>query len=165
MSDDPQPPDGESPEGDEGESNKERLDRELIELLNELRVALPGVQVIFAFLLTVPFTQRFEALTPFRRDTYFATFVCTALSSVLLIAPSAQHRLLFRQFDKERLLRRANVLAILGLAFLALSIVGAIFLITHMVFDTAAAAGAAAGIAGVTALNWYVVPLYRRLRR
>jgi hypothetical protein len=155
----------ESQQGEEGETEKERLDRELIELLNELRVALPGVQVIFAFLLTVPFTQRFDALTALRRDTYFATFVCTTLSSILLIAPSAQHRLLFRKFDKEALVKRASALAIAGLTFLALSIVGAVFLITHMVFDTAAAAGAAAGIAAVTAFQWYLVPLYRRMRR
>ncbi len=156
---------GESQEGQEGESSRERLDRELIELLNELRVALPGVQVIFAFLLTVPFTQRFEALTALRRDAYFATFVCTALSSILLIAPSAQHRLLFRQFDKDALIKRATALAIAGLTFLALSIVGAVFLITDMVFDAASAAGAGAGIAAVIAFQWYLVPLYRRLRR
>jgi hypothetical protein len=156
---------GESEQGQEGETERERLDRELIELLNELRVALPGVQVMFAFLLTVPFTQRFEALTALRRDTYFATFVCTALSSILLIAPSAQHRLLFRKFDKEALVKRASALAIAGMTFLALSLVGAVFLITHMVFDTAAAAGAAAGVAAVIAFQWYLVPLYRRLRR
>src|SRR6059058_4200036 len=91
------------------ESRHERVNRELIELLNELRVALPGVQVLFAFLLTVPFTQRFGKTTEIERDIYFVTLILAALSSVLLIAPSSQHRLLFRKRDKERLLLRANI--------------------------------------------------------
>ena len=147
------------------EDENERLDRELIELLNELRVALPGVQVIFAFLLTVPFTQRFEALSDVRRDTFFATFVCTAASSILLIAPSAQHRILWRQYDKKKLLERSNAMAIAGLAFLALAIAGASFLVTDLVFGTPAAAAVAAVIAGATAVFWYVVPIWRRLAR
>jgi hypothetical protein len=148
----------------DGESREEKLDRELIELLNELRVALPGVQVIFAFLLTVPFTQRFEDVTDIQRDVFFATFVCTAISSVLLISPSAQHRILFRQYDKEKLIRRSNLLAIAGLTFLALALSGAAFLVTDMVFETASAAGVAAAIAGVIIVFWYVIPLYRRLK-
>jgi hypothetical protein len=151
--------------GNEEESENERLDRELIELLNELRVALPGVQVIFAFLLTVPFSQRFEALSDIRRDAYFGTFVCASLASILLIAPSAQHRLLWRKYDKEELLKRANRLAIAGLALLALAIVGATFLVTDLVFETEAAAGVAAGIAGVATWFWYVVPLWRRIQQ
>src|SRR5437764_5244862 len=92
----------------EGETRHERIDRELIELLNELRVALPGVQVLFAFLLTVPFTQRFGHTTAIERDIYFVTLILAALSCVLLIAPSSQHRLLFRKRDKEALLLRSN---------------------------------------------------------
>src|SRR3954454_6036268 len=144
------------------EDRKERVDRELIELLNELRIALPGVQVMFAFLLTVPFTQRFAQLEDMQRDAYFTTFVCTALATVLLIAPSAQHRLLFRHRQKEELLMRANRLAIAGLTMLALAIAGTVFLITDLVFDAAGAAGAGAGIAGVIAWYWYVVPLRKR---
>src|SRR6187399_1338300 len=86
---------------DEGKS--ERIDRELIELLNELRVALPGVQVLFAFLLAVPFAQGWTHTTTFQRDLYFGTLLATALSSALLIAPSAYHRINFRLRDKERL--------------------------------------------------------------
>jgi hypothetical protein len=117
---------------------------------------------MFAFLLTVPFTQRFEQLQDLRRDAYFATFVCTALATVLLIAPSAQHRLLFRHHQKEELLLRANRLAISGLTMLALAIAGTVFLITDLLFDTGGAAGAGAGIAGVIAWWWYVVPLRKR---
>jgi len=146
------------------ETPKERVDRELIELLNELRVALPGVQVMLGFLLTVPFTQRFGQLLDARRDTYYATFACTAVSVVLLIAPSAQHRLLFRHPDKEKLLLRANRLAIAGLALLALALAGAVFLITDLVFGSAAAAGGVAVIGALVAWYWYVVPLHARMR-
>src|SRR5688572_7903121 len=90
------------------ESRKERVDRELIELLNELRVALPGVQFLFAFLLIVPFQQTREQLTDFQRDVYFVSLLAAAVATVLLIAPAAQHRILFRQKDKEKLLRRSN---------------------------------------------------------
>src|SRR5439155_11631413 len=110
----------------------------------------------------VPFTQRFGQLQDLRRDAYFATFVCTALATVLLIAPSAQHRLLFRHRQKEQLLMRANRLAISGLTMLALATAGTVFLITDLLFHAGAAAGAGAGIAGVIAWYWYVVPLRKR---
>src|SRR3954454_21701601 len=97
------------------ESQHQRVDRELIELLNELRVALPGVQVLFAFLLTVPFTQRFARTTTIERDIYLVTLILAALSSILLITPSSQHRILFRKRHKEALLIRANRYAIAGL--------------------------------------------------
>jgi hypothetical protein len=117
---------------------------------------------MFAFLLTVPFTQRFGQLQDLRRDAYFATFVCTALATVLLIAPSAQHRLLFRQRQKEQLLMRANRLAISGLTMLALATAGTVFLITDLLFHAGAAAGAGDGTAGVIAWYWYVVSLRKR---
>src|SRR6476659_4162761 len=97
------------------ESHKERVSRELIELLNELRVALPGVQVLFAFLLAVPFSQGFTDATGFQKDLFFATLGMTTISAVLLIAPSAYHRINFRSEDKERLLLISNQWAILGL--------------------------------------------------
>ena len=98
------------------ESEKERLDRNLLELLNELRVALPGVQVLFAFLLTVPFTQRFSTLTSTQEKVYYATLLLTTVSTVLLIAPSAHHRINFRQQDKAYIVFLANRLTIAGLA-------------------------------------------------
>jgi predicted neutral ceramidase superfamily lipid hydrolase len=140
------------------ESEQERLDRELIELLNELRVALPGVQVMFAFLLTVPFTQRFTTLQPGQRSHYFLAVVLTAVSAMLLIAPSAQHRMRFRQRAKEGVLRLANVCAIAGLAFLAAAVGVAVHLITDVVYGAPDAALAAGGLTGATALLWFVVP-------
>jgi hypothetical protein len=145
------------------ESKKERIDRELIELLNELRVALPGVQVLFAFLLIVPFSNGYARMTDVQKDIFFATFISTALATALLIAPSANHRILFRQRDKERLLKRSNVQSIVGLVFLALSVVGAVALITDVIFDSLAATLTAAGVAVVFALLWFVMPVYRRL--
>jgi hypothetical protein len=153
--------DGRQPE----ESEKERLDRNLIELLNELRVALPGVQVLFAFLLTVPFTQRFATITETQEKVYYATLLLTTASAVLLIAPSAHHRINFRQQDKEYIVFLANRLTIVGLGFLALAMTGVVFLITDLLYGSTATT-VAAGITGLAfALLWYVVPIVRRLRR
>ena len=144
------------------EDDKERIDRELIELLNELRVAIPGIQILFAFLLTVPFAFGFGEITTFQRDVYFVALLCAALASALLIAPSAQHRILFRQRDKAQLLQRANVLAIAGLTFLALAITAVILLITDVLFSTAAVIVVSVAVALVFAGLWYVQPLMRR---
>ena len=146
------------------ESEKERIDRELIELLNELRVALPGVQVLFAFLLTVPFTQRWTTVTTFQRDVYFATLLCTAFSSALLIAPSAQHRLLFRQQEKGKILLVANWLTIVGLGFLALAIIGVVLLITDVLFGATFTLVVTIVAAIPFVVWWYLYPLGRRLR-
>ena len=147
------------------ESEKERLDRNLIELLNELRVALPGVQVLFAFLLTVPFTQRFATITETQEKVYYATLLLTTASAVLLIAPSAHHRINFRQQDKEYIVFLANRLTIVGLGFLALAMTGVVFLITDLLYGSTATT-VAAGITGLAfALLWYVVPIVRRLQR
>jgi hypothetical protein len=146
------------------ESEQERLDRNLSELLQELRVALPGVQVLFAFLLTVPFQQGFTRITPFQERIYFVTLLCTAISAAMLISPSAYHRMNFRLQQKEDLVLIANRLAIVGLGFLALAMTGAVMLITDVVF------GATATVAVTTALVfcmfvalWYLLPLRRRI--
>jgi hypothetical protein len=146
------------------ESKEERLDRELIELLNELRVALPGVQVLFAFLLGVPFTQRFAEATDLQREAYFFTFLCTAVATALLIAPSAYHRLTWRQSDKEHLLVVSNGLTITGMFFLAVAIAGSVFVVTDLLFETSAAALVAGATAAFYALFWYVLPILRRQR-
>ena len=151
-------------EPDRDENPKERRDRELIELLNELRVALPGVQVLFAFLLTVPFSQRFADLTDGQRSVFFATFVTTSLATAMLMAPSAYHRLRFRQADKERLLRIGNVAAIAGLVFLLLAVTGCVFLIADLLFDAATAWVIAIVLAGGYGVLWFALPLARRLR-
>jgi Family of unknown function (DUF6328) len=146
------------------EDEAERLDRELIELLNELRVALPGVQVLFGFLLTVPFSQGWSKVSDTERLVFFLTFLATALASALLIAPSAQHRILWRAGDKEALLRRANAMAILGTMFLALAITGAVWVVTDVIYNQAPTALVTAGVAGVFAWIWFAAPLIRRAR-
>jgi amino acid transporter len=142
----------------------EDLNRELIELLNELRVALPGVQVLFAFLLTVPFTQRFDQVTDFQKDMYFFTLLTTAASTILLIAPSSYHRLRWRQHDKERLLIVSNALAIAGTAFLAASMTSAVLLITDVLFDRTSAIVAAVITGFGFAVFWYALPGASALR-
>jgi predicted membrane channel-forming protein YqfA (hemolysin III family) len=146
------------------ESRDDRLDRELIELLNELRVALPGVQVLFAFLLAVPFSQRFEQLTAVQEDVFFAAFLCTAVSTALLIAPSAYHRLRWRERDKEQLLRTSNRLAIAGTAFLAAAIVAVVYLVTDLIYGAVTSVIVAVAAAAMFAWLWYALPLVRRWR-
>ena len=148
-----------------GEDREDRLNRELIELLNELRVVLPGVQVLFAFLLTVPFTNQFQKVTNEQRQIYFWTFICTTIATALLIAPSAHHRLRWRQRDKERLLRTSNRLAIAGMIFLTLALVGAVYLVTDLLFHPAAAAGVTAAIGLVFLWFWWGLPLSRSVVR
>src|SRR3954453_13209485 len=137
------------PEGDDGrlhpdsgrdETEEERLDRNLGELLEELRVALPGVQVLFAFLLAVPFQQNFTKITGFQKGAYLGTLICTAISAVMLISPTAYHRITFRYQQKRRLVYYANQFSIIGLTFLALAMTGAIMLITDVLFGGTATA-------------------------
>jgi len=144
------------------ETEEERLDRNLTELLNELRVALPGVQVLFAFLLGVPFTQRFAQLANYQQDVYFGTLMCAAAASAFLIAPSAHHRIEFRLQDKRYIVFLANKLAIVGLGFLALAMTGVVLLVTDFIFGTIATAIATAVTAAGFAFLWYVLPLRRR---
>ena len=145
-------------------SEKSRRDRELMELLNELRVALPGVQVLFAFLLTVPFSQRFSNITELERDVYFAAFLTASAATAFLIAPTAYHRIRFREGDKEQMLRTSNVLAIVGTVFLALSISCTVFVITHLLFDNVVTGLVTAGNAGLFLWLWYGLPVWRHLK-
>jgi Family of unknown function (DUF6328) len=149
-------------DGSPDESKKERVDRELIELLNEVRVALPGVQVLFAFLLVVPFNQRFLELTTAERWVYYAALLSTALAAALLIAPSSYHRLRFRHGDKEQMLLTSNRLLVSGLAFGALSIALAVGLISEFVFGPGPGLVAGLGIAVWLGWFWYGLPLSRR---
>jgi hypothetical protein len=162
MSNDTSPRRERSPRPDESEH--ERLDRNLMELLGELRVALPGVQVLFAFLLAVPFQQRFADVTSFQRDVYFATLCCALVASACLIAPTAFHRITFRLQQKEALLRYANRLAIVGLAALSLAMTGVMLLISDYLFDTTTAIVTTALAFLLLALLWGALPLQRRLR-
>jgi hypothetical protein len=145
------------------ESEGERADRNLSDLLGELRVALPGVQVLFAFLLTVPFTQRFGDVTQFQKGIYFGTLICAASASALLIAPTAFHRITFHLQDKEHIVRLSNSFAIAGLAMLALAMSGVMLLITDLLFS-ATVAVAATGLAALTfGTLWFGLPLRRRM--
>jgi hypothetical protein len=146
------------------ETPEERADRNLGELLQELRVALPGVQILFAFLLTVPFSQGFTRLDDFQRDLYFGVLMSTAVSTALLIAPSANHRLLFRMRDKENLVRVSNRLAIAGLLVLSLSLSGAILMVADVLFKSPAPALFTAGFGLILAVLWIVLPVIRRLK-
>jgi len=146
------------------ETEDERLDRNLGELLQELRVALPGVQVLFAFLLAVPFQRNFNSITDFQRTAYFATLLCTAISAALLISPSAYHRLTFHYQQKGRLVFVANRLAIVGLGFLALAMTGTLVLITDILYGTAATIVVGVAAVAMFAGLWYLLPLRRRGR-
>jgi predicted membrane channel-forming protein YqfA (hemolysin III family) len=146
------------------ESRDERLDRELIELLNELRVVLPGVQVLFAFLLAVPFSQRFEQLTAVQEDVFFAAFLCTAVATALLIAPSVYHRLRWRKRDKDQILRTSNRLAIAGTAFLAAAIVAVVYLVTDLIYGAVTSVVVTLAAAAMFGWLWYALPLVRRWR-
>jgi heme/copper-type cytochrome/quinol oxidase subunit 2 len=146
------------------ESKEEKLNRELIELLNELRVALPGVQMLFGFLLAVPFSQKFGSITATQQHVYYVTFMATAAATIFLIAPTAYHRLRFRQRDKEQLIQTSTRLTIVGTACLAAALSGAVYLVSDLLFQTAATAVAAAATAGLLLWFWYGLPLLRRLR-
>ena len=143
------------------ESEAERLDRNLAELLQELRVALPGVQVLFAFLLTVPFQGGFTDVTPFQEKVYFACLLLTAISAALLISPTAYHRMTFREQQKKQLISFANRLAIAGLACLALAMTLAVLLVTDVLFDVVLAACVAAVAIGLFTVLWFVLPVLR----
>jgi Family of unknown function (DUF6328) len=148
----------------ETESKDEQLDRELIELLNELRVALPGVQMLFGFLLALPFSVGFEHTSTGDRRAYFASFLAAAAASILLIAPSAYHRLLWRQRDRENLLRMANRMAIAGIACLAVAVSTAVYVVTSALYSSAIAGATAGAVAAATVACWYGLPLARRVQ-
>jgi hypothetical protein len=148
---------------DRGKEERKR-DRQMIELLNELRVALPGVQILFAFLLTVPFSMRFGELTPFQRDAYYVTLIATVLSTACLIAPSAAHRLRFHQSERAWIVESANELTIAGLAFLAIALGGAVLLVTDMMFDGARVWIYTGAVWAVIVGLWFLRPLARHAR-
>jgi hypothetical protein len=145
------------------ETKDEKLDRELIELLNELRVALPGVQVLFAFLLVLPFQQRFERLNDLDRDVYFVAFMAAMVATALLIAPSVFHRVRFRDTDKEWLIQMSNRLALAGTFFIAVAMVCTVYLITNVLFGGWQATAATVASAVVFGGLWYGIALYREV--
>jgi len=152
----------EKSEGRTGEDKQERTARELIELLNELRVILPGVQFLFAFLLTVPFSQRFSQLDGLETGVFFVTLLCTAVATALLMAPSAQHRVLWREGVREQRLKLGNSLTIVGLIFLVPAMVGAVFVVADFIFGRGVALSVTLLLILFFALLWFALPLWYR---
>jgi hypothetical protein len=142
-----------------GETPAERADRNFVELLQELRVAQTGVQILFAFLLTLPFTARWETITDPEQVVYLCTLIAAASASALLIAPVALHRITFRQGVKHVVVDTSDKLALAGLCCLVLSVVGAVFLIVDVVAGGKWAAALAALIAALFSTLWFVLPM------
>ena len=147
------------------QKSNEDLDRELIELLNELRVTLPGVQVLFAFLLIAPFSQRFEEINDLQKYAYLVALTFTALGSAFLIAPTPYHRIRWRDQDKDAMLRLANRLALAGTICVAIAMPCALFFVTDFLFKSPVPALLAALVIGVIVTFWYALPLERELRK
>ena len=147
------------------QKSKEDLDRELIELLNELRVTLPGVQVLFAFLLIVPFSQRFDEINDLQKYAYLVALTFTALGSAFLIAPTPYHRIRWRDQDKDAMLRLANRLALAGTVCVAIAMPCALFFVTDFLFKSPVPALLSALVIGVIVTFWYALPLERELRK
>ncbi len=141
------------------ETEEERADRNLTDLLQELRVALPGVQVLFAFLLTVPFSQRFDDLSDFEKKLYFAVLIAVALATVLLVAPTIGHRILFRRQQKEFIVTISNRLALAGMLILAVSMCGAIALISDFIFGATTAVISTIVMAAAFVGFWFLGPI------
>ena len=149
------------PETGRDETESERLDRNLQEMLGELRVALPGVQVLFAFLLVVPFNQRFVDVTQFQKTVFFATLLFTAASTICLIAPTVHHRIEFRQQDKHRIVHAGNRIVVLGLLLLAVAMTGAVIFVTDFLYASTTTTVVAAAMGAAFLLLWYAIPLRR----
>jgi hypothetical protein len=152
---------GEHPED---EAVKERLEREHGELLEELRALIPGAQVLFGFLLAIRFTSPFTDLSTVHRYVYYATLLTTAVALVCLLAPSAYHRIRFREGDKDAMIRKGNREGIAGTGAIALAFTGALYLITDLLFTTQAAIAVALGFFALTAWRWWAIALYRKAR-
>ncbi len=148
--------------GQSDDPDERKRDRQMLELLNELRVALPGVQILFAFMLTVPFSQRFGDLTEFQRDVYYLALVATAISAACLIAPSAAHRLRFHKGERVWIIESANRLMIAGLGFLAAALTGSVLLITDIMFNGVRVWIYSALVAAVIVGLWFIRPLARK---
>ena len=146
------------------ETKEERLNRELEELLQELRLALPGVQILFAFLLVVPFNDRFEDIDSVQRDVWFAALLLALAAVACFIAPTAYHRIRFRDHDKEQLVKTGTRLALAGLVFLASALSASAFFVTGLVFGDGMAAVVTAIAVGMLGGLWFVLPLARELR-
>jgi membrane-bound acyltransferase YfiQ involved in biofilm formation len=150
---------------DRSEDEQERLNRQMMELLNELRVAMPGVQVLFGFLLTVPFQQRFQRVNDFQETVYFATLIASAVATAFLIAPSAYHRLMLEQHDKPNIIHIGSAQMVVGLCALAVAMNGAVLLVTDVLFETGTVVVTLVLLAGLYVSLWFLFPLVRRVQK
>jgi hypothetical protein len=152
------------PQEQRSEEEQERLNRQMLELLNELRVAMPGVQVLFGFLLAVPFQQRFSEVNDFQRDVYFVTLLAAATATAFLIAPSAYHRLAFELGDKPRIIRIGTRQFLCGLIALAVAMNGAVLLVTDVLFQARTVVVTLVVTISLFAWLWFGIGLSRRWR-
>jgi hypothetical protein len=156
--------DGVQDNGGRNETPLERLDRNLQEMLSELRVVVTGVQVLFAFLLVVPFNSGFANIGPFERAVYFVTLVLAALAAICMLAPPAHHRILFRCDDKRQIVFTANRLMITGLGFLALAMCGSLLLVATKLFGVTTGAVTVGLAATSFVVVWFALPLRRKAK-
>jgi hypothetical protein len=152
-------------EPDRSEEEQERLNRQMTELLNELRVAMPGVQVLFGFLLAVPFQQRFQDVNDFQRDVYFVTLLASMTATAFLIAPSAYHRIAFGQHEKPNIIVVGTIEFVCGLVALAVAMNGAVLLVTDFIFQASTVVVTLVGTVSLFAWLWFGFGLWRRLRK
>jgi len=152
-------------EPDRTDEEQERLNRQMTELLNELRVAMPGVQVLFAFLLAVPFQQRFETVNAFQRDVYLGTLLAAATATAFLIAPSAYHRIAFQAHEKEHIIHMGTRQFVCGIVALAVAMDGAVLLVTDVLFKTTTVIVVLVGVSAMFIWLWFGIGLWRRWRR
>jgi hypothetical protein len=150
---------------DRSEEEQERLNRQMMELLNELRVAMPGVQILFGFLLTVPFQQRFSQVTDFQQTVYFVTLVTAAVAAAFLIAPSAYHRVMFEQQDKPNIIHIGTAQLLVGLAALAVAMNGAVLLVTDVLFAPGTVTVTVVLLATLYLTLWFGFGLVRRMKK
>jgi hypothetical protein len=150
---------------DRSEDDQERLNRQMMELLNELRVALPGVQILFGFLLTVPFQQRFSQVNDFQQTVYFVTLVTAAAAAAFLIAPSAYHRVMFEQHDKPTIIQIGTVQLLVGLAALAIAMNGAVLLVTDVLFAAGTVTVTVVVLSTLYFTLWFGFGLVRRMQK
>jgi cation transport ATPase len=152
-------------EADRSDEQQERLNRQMTELLNELRVAMPGVQVLFAFLLAVPFQQRFQTVNAFQRDVYLGTLLAAATATAFLIAPSAYHRIAFQEHEKEHIIQMGTRQFVCGIVALAVAMIGAVLLVTDVLFQATTTILVVVCVAVLFAWLWFGIGLWRRWQR
>jgi membrane-bound acyltransferase YfiQ involved in biofilm formation len=150
---------------DRSEEEQQRLNRQMMELLNELRVAMPGVQVLFGFLLTVPFQQGWRRVTEFQENVYFVTLIAAAVATAFLIAPSAYHRVTFQQQEKPNIVHIGTGQMIVGLVALAIAMNGAVLLVADLLFDSGTTVVTIAVLGTLYATLWFGFGLVRRLQK